>query len=121
MSDAAPVPLSRSVDLQSVAAFARELVAALRQRPGVEALNVLRAGVHVMYADPHVPVLATDTLVLRAQPQTDELVSTADCVVVITHHRDFDYDRILRHARLIVDTRNAFKNAQPNGGTVIRL
>lgn len=46
MSDAAPVPLTRSVDLQSMAAFARELVAALRHRPGVEALTVLRAGVH---------------------------------------------------------------------------
>jgi len=93
-----------------------------RESPAIEVIeDLLRAGAHVMYADPHVPVLATETLVLRAQPLTDELVSTADCVVVITHHRDFDYDRILRHARLIVDTRNAFKNAQPTDATVIRL
>jgi hypothetical protein len=66
MSDAAPVPLSRSVDLQSVAAFARELVAALRQRPGVEALNVLRAGVHAHCPQCQFRLFGEDVLALAA-------------------------------------------------------
>jgi UDP-N-acetyl-D-mannosaminuronate dehydrogenase len=32
-----------------------------------------------------------------------------DCVVVATAHGGFDFTAILRHARGIVDTRNAFK------------
>jgi UDP-N-acetyl-D-glucosamine dehydrogenase len=36
-------------------------------------------------------------------------VSSADCVVIITDHKIFDYAMILDKARLIVDTRNAIK------------
>jgi UDP-N-acetyl-D-glucosamine dehydrogenase len=38
------------------------------------------------------------------------MAAEADCVVVVTDHSDFDYPDILQRARLIVDTRNAFKN-----------
>lgn len=67
MSDAAPVPLRRSVDLPSVAAFARELVAALRHRPGVEALNVLRAGVHAHCPQCQFRLFGEDVLALAAR------------------------------------------------------
>ena len=32
-----------------------------------------------------------------------------DCVVIATDHSAFDYERILEHSRLVVDTRNATK------------
>jgi UDP-N-acetyl-D-glucosamine dehydrogenase len=35
----------------------------------------------------------------------DETLTQADCVVITTAHDGIDYDRIARHARLIVDTR----------------
>jgi UDP-N-acetyl-D-glucosamine dehydrogenase len=38
----------------------------------------------------------------------------ADCVVIITDHRVFDYDAIVKHAQLIVDTRNSIKEPHPN-------
>ena len=39
----------------------------------------------------------------------DAGVSKADCVVIVTDHRDFDYARIVERSKLIVDTRNALK------------
>ena len=33
----------------------------------------------------------------------------ADCVVIVTDHKGFDYPKIVEHAKLIVDTRNALK------------
>jgi UDP-N-acetyl-D-glucosamine dehydrogenase len=40
----------------------------------------------------------------------DDSVEKADCVVVITDHSDFDYAGIHDKAKLIVDTRNAYRN-----------
>ena len=37
------------------------------------------------------------------------LVASADCTVVVTDHSAFDYRKIADEAKLIVDTRNAFK------------
>jgi len=37
----------------------------------------------------------------------DEHLQNADCVVIVTDHRLFDYSYIARKASLIVDTRNA--------------
>ena len=37
------------------------------------------------------------------------VLKRADCVILTTAHDDFDYAAIYRNARLIVDTRNAFK------------
>ena len=36
-------------------------------------------------------------------------MAEADCAVVITDHADFDYDAIHAKAKLIVDTRNAYR------------
>jgi UDP-N-acetyl-D-mannosaminuronate dehydrogenase len=33
----------------------------------------------------------------------------ADCVVIVTDHKAFDYTNVVKQARLIVDTRNALK------------
>jgi UDP-N-acetyl-D-glucosamine dehydrogenase len=38
------------------------------------------------------------------------MAEAADCVVVVTDHAQFDYPAILEKAKLIVDTRNVFKN-----------
>jgi UDP-N-acetyl-D-glucosamine dehydrogenase len=45
---------------------------------------------------------------LSSTPLTPENLAAADCVLVATDHEAYDYDFILEHARLIVDTRNVF-------------
>jgi UDP-N-acetyl-D-glucosamine dehydrogenase len=36
-------------------------------------------------------------------------LADADAVVIVTDHKSFDYDEVVRHARLVVDSRNAIK------------
>jgi UDP-N-acetyl-D-glucosamine dehydrogenase len=38
---------------------------------------------------------------------TAETLAAQDCVLVATDHSAYDYDFIVRHSRLVVDTRNA--------------
>ena len=60
------------------------------------------------YSDPHVPSIRLDGANLCASP-VDGNVEQADCVVIITDHSDFDYEGIHDKAKLIVDTRNAYR------------
>jgi UDP-N-acetyl-D-glucosamine dehydrogenase len=70
-------------------------------------LLLQRKGAQVTYTDPHVPVLHLDGESLLSQGE--HVDAEADCVAVITDHAAFDFPRLLDRARLIVDTRNAFR------------
>ena len=35
-------------------------------------------------------------------------ISTYDAIVIATDHSDFDYEMILKNAKIIIDTRNVF-------------
>jgi UDP-N-acetyl-D-glucosamine dehydrogenase len=44
---------------------------------------------------------------LGSQLLTPSYLASQDCVLIVTDHTAFDYDEIVRHSRLVVDTRNA--------------
>jgi UDP-N-acetyl-D-glucosamine dehydrogenase len=46
-------------------------------------------------------------------------VKEADCVVIITDHKKFDYKALVENAKCIVDTRNALKGVQSD--KIVRL
>ncbi len=75
-------------------------------------------GARVLYADPLVPKLAGRSWLggfdLEAQTLDAETIAAADCVAVLTDHSAFDYDALVAGASLIVDTRNAIKQAHAN-------
>ncbi len=76
-----------------------------RGSPALEIIELLRAhGAYVNYNDPHVPTVAAD---LQSQPLTEELLAAQDCVVIVTDHSAYDFAWVVRHTRLVVDTRNA--------------
>ena len=54
------------------------------------------------------PHINADGVELKAI-DVDAAVSQADCVVIVTDHKKFDYPALVKNARLIVDTRNALK------------
>ena len=86
-------------------------VADTRESPAVAVLELLRwHRADVVYHDPWVPEFRTaDGTLLRSQPLTAGLVRAADCVLLTTDHSGFDYRWIARQARLIFDTRGAFR------------
>lgn len=85
----------------------------MRESPSIEILELLRQkGAEVAYSDPHVPIfpaMRAHHFDLHSVPLTSETIAQYDCVVLATAHQAFDYDMIARHARLIVDTRGAFR------------
>ncbi len=93
----------------------------VRESPALDVAVELRARhAQVSYHDPHVPEVRVDDLTLASTPLTPAVLQAADCVLVITNHSAFDWDMIRRHARLIVDTRNALRGTD-GGSKVVRL
>lgn len=80
----------------------------VRESPALDIIHLLlQRGAVVAYSDPHVPELRLDHATLHSEPL--EKLSSCDCAVIVTDHRAFDYDTIVRLAPLILDTRNALK------------
>jgi len=50
---------------------------------------------------------------------TKAALARYDCVVVATAHAEFDFAQVARHARSIVDTRNALKGRK--SAKILRL
>jgi UDP-N-acetyl-D-glucosamine dehydrogenase len=82
-----------------------------RESPAFEIMEMLRdRGAHLTYNDPYIPTLPRmrhHTIRMDSERLTEELLAVSDCVLIVTDHSDYNYDWIARHARLIVDTRNA--------------
>lgn len=91
----------------------------MRESPSLEIMELLQEkGAHVSYSDPHVPffpAMRHHHFDLHSVDVTEEEIKRYDCVILATAHNAFDYDLIAKHAKLIVDTRGAFKQyQQPN-------
>ena len=49
---------------------------------------------------------------LKSRKLTPALLESMDLVVITTDHSDYDYDMIVKHAKHVVDTRNATKKVR---------
>jgi UDP-N-acetyl-D-glucosamine dehydrogenase len=93
-------------------------VADIRESPSLEVMRRLVArGGDVRYCDPHFERLELEGETHTGAPWSDEEVAAADCVVMLTGHREFLAQPRWDRARLIVDTRNVV----PPGPRVIRI
>lgn len=96
----------------------------MRESPAAEVIELLlQHGAEVSYHDPHVPTfppMRRYRIGLKSQPLTPESVAAADAVLIITDHSAVDYGLIARHARLVIDTRNAMARV-PAGSIVARV
>lgn len=61
------------------------------------------------YNDPWVPTVQVNGNTLRSKKLTPALLEKMDVVVITTDHSDYDYDMIVKHAKVVIDTRNATK------------
>jgi UDP-N-acetyl-D-glucosamine dehydrogenase len=83
----------------------------LRESPALTIIELLqKEGAEVSYNDPYFPEVGRGRkydLQMKCA-QLDNLGSY-DCVLIVTDHSDYDYAKIVRESKLIVDTRNATK------------
>ncbi len=73
--------------------------------------KLLQRGADLTYNDPHVPRLPEmrhhDLPTMDSQELTPEFLASQDCVLIATDHTAYDYELIVKHAKLVIDTRNA--------------
>ena len=88
----------------------------VRESPGVALLEEwIARGRAVRYHDPHVGALALSGQTLASVALSAAELRRAECVVLVTAHRELDEDLVLREAKLVLDTRNLFKqHRHPN-------
>jgi UDP-N-acetyl-D-glucosamine dehydrogenase len=81
----------------------------LRESPAITIIEGLQKhGALVSYNDPYFPKIGKGrkyNLQMQRVPLED--LGQYDCVVIVTDHSDYDYQRIVDEAQLVIDTRNA--------------
>jgi UDP-N-acetyl-D-glucosamine dehydrogenase len=86
----------------------------LRESPSLTIIELLQErGAEVSYNDPYFPTVGRGRhydLGMTSTPLDD--LGSYDCVMIVTDHSTYDYARIVREAKLVVDTRNATKGIE---------
>ena len=85
-----------------------------RESPALKIMQLLQqGGAQVQYNDPHIPrctgMRRYPGFDMTSTPLTAETLGEVDLVLLVTDHSAYDYPWIASQAKLIVDTRNAFK------------
>ena len=95
-----------------------------RESPALEVIRlILDKKADFLYHDPYVPSLPLDgnLKTYRSEPLTAALVQSVDCVVILTDHGVIDYGWVVKHAPVVVDTRNATHTVQHGQEKIIKI
>jgi len=80
-----------------------------RDSPAFDVARLLdERGAAVNYHDPYVASAELNGRRRNSRPVTATRVRQSDCVVILTNHSSVNYERLLRYAPVIVDTRNQY-------------
>jgi UDP-N-acetyl-D-glucosamine dehydrogenase len=94
----------------------------MRESPALDVMRLLEErGADVSYHDPFVPMFREEGHERHSVPLTASELESADAVVIVTDHSTLDYQFILDHATLVVDTRNAAGRVQGARARVVPL
>ena len=95
-----------------------------RESPSFKLIELLQEkGAEIIYNDPHIPTMPTGrkySFSMDSIELTPETLAAVDCVLLSTDHSAYDYQFILDHADLIIDTRNAFTGLQGAADKVVQ-
>jgi len=98
----------------------------MRESPALTLIEMLEeAGASVSYHDPFIPRIKPSRehgalTNRRSVPLSKARIAAADAVLIVTDHDRIDYRDVARHAKLVVDTRNALARAGIAGEKVIK-
>lgn len=89
---------------------------------------LLKQGAQVFYHDPYVPtfrvggdIVLKEVQTIESMGLTPQTLAEVDCCVIITDHHTFDYDWIVEHSQLVIDTRNATRNVTQDRAKILFL
>lgn len=93
-----------------------------RESPALKIMQLLlQNGVKVSYHDPYVPKLSVSGRSFASRPLTPATLRSADCVMIVSDHSSIDYRQVVRHARLVMDTRNATGAVHEGRHKIVKL
>ncbi len=95
----------------------------IRESPALDVIGLLaKKGAVVEYHDPYIPSLKThEGMEMHSVPDLMAAVRAADCVVIVTNHKDYNYAEILKAAQFIFDSRNALGELGKDNPKVVKL
>jgi UDP-N-acetyl-D-glucosamine dehydrogenase len=96
----------------------------VRESPSLELIELLKAkGARVDYNDPYIPQTHKQrdyNLGMKSKKLTEKMLASYDAVLIATNHSDYDYAWIVKHANLIVDTRNATEDVKTGRKKIVK-
>ncbi|MGC9329644.1 MAG: nucleotide sugar dehydrogenase, partial [Candidatus Hinthialibacter sp.] len=96
----------------------------VRESPALKVVELMRQwDMAVNYHDPYVPVYPKSRrgdLGLSSIDLTEDAIQRHDAVLILTDHSDIDYQWVVDHAKIVVDTRNATKNVKNNKNNIVK-
>ncbi len=94
----------------------------IRESPALDVMRLLEAdGAEVVFHDPYIPSYREDGHSRSGVELTAAELQRADAVVIVTNHRAVDYQMLMDHASLIVDSRNAMSRTIQTKARVVSL
>jgi UDP-N-acetyl-D-glucosamine dehydrogenase len=112
------------------AAFKKDVNDA-RNSPSLRLMELLlKDGALLEYHDPYVSEVTAGMGIfsrrshevrLQSVKLTDDAIREADCVVIAVAHSTYDFERIVSHAKLVVDTVNATKRVEGSHDKVVLI
>ena len=94
----------------------------IRESPALDVMRLLEAdGAEVVFHDPFIQSYREDGHSRSGVELTAAELERADAVVIVTNHRAIDYQMLMDHAGLIVDSRNAMARTIKTRARVVSL
>ena len=94
----------------------------IRESPALDVMRLLEERkATVVYHDPFIPSFREEGHERRGVALTAAELEAADAVVIVTDHAGVDYQLLVDHGALIIDTRNATSRTQPGRARIVSL
>ena len=94
----------------------------VRESPALDVIRLLQSnGAEVVFHDPHIKMVREDDHEMFSVPLTEQELDAADAVVIVTDHSAVDYQWLVDHTDLVVDSRNATVRTRPSRARVLSL
>ena len=92
----------------------------LRESPSFDIFKLLeQRGANVCYHDTFCPRLSWNGGYVESVPLTEDLLKSVDAVVISTAHKNVDYGFVVKHAKLVIDTRNATRDTERDDKVIL--
>jgi UDP-N-acetyl-D-glucosamine dehydrogenase len=94
----------------------------VRESPALDVIRLLAEhGAEVQFHDPFIPCIREEGRLREGVELSAALLERTDAVVIVTDHKAVDYQLVMDHASLIVDSRNVTKDLVKTKARVVSL